>query len=129
MADDTTITDDSTLTVPDEVANQFPDLVELIKGSSSMDDEERQYWVDVLPIMSEDQIKNLRDILDNEKTQIEEANNAYAQSMSQNVKKTSLTFDEAIYKEKKQARIEAEHLYEQEERMKEEATLKELENL
>jgi len=129
MPDDTTTTDKFILQIPEEVRQQFPDLVELIKGSSSMDDEERQYWVDVLPIMSEDQIKNLRDILINEKTQIQEVNQAYAKGMGQAVQKAAITFDEITYKEKKQARLQAEHMHEQEERMREEAVLKELENL
>ena len=129
MPDDTTITDEFTLQIPNEVKEQFPDLVKLINGSSSMDNEERQYWVDVLPIMSEDQIKNLRDILDNENAQIEEVNQAYAKGMGQAVQKATITFDEVVYKEKKQVRLEAERLHEEEEAMQEEAVLKELENL
>ena len=129
MPDDTTITDESTLQIPDEVKQQFPDLVKLIIASSSMDDEERQYWVDVLPIMSEDQIKNLRGILDNEKQQMEEVNQAYSKGMGEMTQKATITFDEAAYKEKKEARIEAEKLHEEEERMREENVLKELENL
>ena len=49
--------------VPQEVQEQFPDLVPQILASPSMDDEERKYWFSVLPIMTEDQIKELRDIL------------------------------------------------------------------
>ena len=35
-----------------------------------MNDEERQYWVNILPIMTPEQVQNLRDILDNEKKQL-----------------------------------------------------------
>jgi hypothetical protein len=129
MPDTATTTGKTPLQIPEETAKQFPDLVGLIKGSHSMDNEERQYWVDVLPIMSEDQIKNLRDILGNEKKQIEEANQSYAKGMGQTVQKTTLIFDEAIYREKKQARINAEQLSEKEETTQEEAVLKELGNL
>lgn len=58
------------LTIPDEIAKNFPDLIVLIKGSESMNDEERQYWINILPVMTPDQIQNLRDILENEKKQL-----------------------------------------------------------
>ncbi len=49
---------------------KFGDLIALIKASESMNDEERQYWINILPIMTPEQIQNLRDILDNEKKQL-----------------------------------------------------------
>ncbi len=49
---------------------KFPDLIELIKKSESMNDEERQYWINILPIMTPEQIQNLREILDNERKQL-----------------------------------------------------------
>jgi hypothetical protein len=130
MADNTQTTTapvaTTNLVVPDEVTKQFPDLVELIKASRSMDEKERQYWVDVLPIMSEDQIKNLRDILDNEKKQTEEANKSYTQGMKEATKKVVVTFDEAAYKEKKRMRLDAEKAAETEETKSEEQLLQEL---
>ena len=129
MPDDTTITDESTLIVPEETAKQYPDLVNLIKASHSMDNEERQYWVDVLPIMSEDQIGNLESILDNEKQQINQADDAYAKGMGEVTKNVKVTFDETIYREKKNARVEAERMHEEEESLHEESILKELEGL
>ena len=125
-----TATDDkSTLNVPADIAAQFGDLIELIKNSRSMDDSERQYWVDVLPIMSEDQVQNLRGILDNEKKQLAEAEAAYNEDTEDNFLKTTRAFDEEAYKEKKRARIEAEKLQEKKEVASEEAILHEIENL
>ena len=49
---------------------KFGPLIELIKSSESMNDEERQYWVNILPIMTPDQIKNLYEILENERKQL-----------------------------------------------------------
>ncbi len=60
----------STLKVPEDIQKKYPDLITLIKGSESMNDEERQYWVNILPIMTPEQIQNLRDILENEKKQL-----------------------------------------------------------
>ena len=132
MAEDNTATavkNEEALDIPEETVKEFPELVEMIKKSHSMDTEERQYWIDVLPIMSEDQVANLRDILDNEKRQIEEANRVYDEGMRTAVKKVKREFDVESYKEKKRALLEAERLHEQEEKEREEATLQELDNL
>ena len=126
----TTTTDDqSTLKVPADIAERFGDLIPLIKNSRSMDDSERQYWVDVLPIMSEDQIQNLRDILDNEKKQLEKAQAAYDEGTEENFLQAAKKFDEQVYLEKKRARIEAEKIQEKEETKNEEAILQEIEKL
>lgn len=125
----TTNDDQSALSIPADIAEKFGDLVKLIKASRSMDDNERQYWIDVLPIMSEDQVQNLRDILDNEKKQLAEAASAYSEGMEKAVKNVAVEFDEESYREKKRARLEAEKLHEQEEREHEAAALKELEEL
>lgn len=58
------------LTVPPEVEKKYPDLIRLIRSSESMNDEERQYWINILPIMTAEQVKNLNDILDNERKQL-----------------------------------------------------------
>jgi len=131
MADATVVTTDdkSTLSIPADIAEKFGELVELIKGSRSMDDGERQYWVDVLPIMSEDQIKNLRDILDNEKKQLAEAATAYSEGMQEKVRNVAVEFDEEAFKEKKRVRLEAERMAEEDEKAGEAAALKELEKL
>ncbi len=80
MADDTTSAQQpaaggagakpSTLKVSEDIQKKYPDLIVLIKGSESMNDEERQYWMNILPIMTPEQIQNLRDILENEKKQL-----------------------------------------------------------
>ena len=131
MADATVVTKDeeSALKVPVDIQEKFGELVALIKESRSMDDGERQYWVDVLPIMSDDQIQNLRDILDNEKKQLAEASAVYSKGMVKNVKNVAVKFDEETFKEKKRVRMEAEKLHEKEEQEHEAAALKELEKL
>ncbi len=58
------------LTIPEDVQKKFPELIALVKGSESMNNEERQYWINILPIMTPDQIKNLYEILDNERKQL-----------------------------------------------------------
>ena len=115
-----------TLNVSEEVQKKFPDLVELIKGSQSMNQEERQYWVDVLLIMSEDQIQNLRNILDNEKRQIEAANQSLQKGLVEDEAKIKIHFDEIKYKEKERILREAEKKSETEEKENEAALLQEI---
>ena len=58
------------LQISEELRKKYPDLVELIQRSESMNDEERQYWVNILPVMTPEQVQNLRDILENERKQL-----------------------------------------------------------
>ena len=58
------------LQISEETQKKFKDLIELIKKSESMNDEERQYWINILPIMTPEQIQNLREILENERKQL-----------------------------------------------------------
>ena len=114
------------LSIPEEVQKKFSDLVELIKGSQSMNQEERQYWVDVLLIMTPEQVQNLRSILDNEKKQIDEANRALQKGIQEDESKVKLRFDEIRYKEKKRILQEEEKKSETEETKTEEELLKTL---
>lgn len=119
----------SNVTIPDDVKQKFPQLVDWIVASHSMDDGERQYWIDVLPIMSEDQLKNLRDILGNEQKQLEEAAKTYSNSAQKEIQKAKKAFDEAAYLEKKSARLALESKQEEEEKTKESELLQEIGNL
>ena len=117
------------LNIPEETQKKFPEFVGLIKNSQSMNEEERQYWVDVLPIMTEDQLNNLKSILDNEKKQLEEVNKEYDQGVKEDARKFNLKFDEIKYKEKKRILAEEEEKDEEEDKKREDAALAELANL
>lgn len=117
------------ITIPADVQEKFPELIAMIRESNSMNTEEGQYWVDVLPIMTEDQIENLRSILVNEKTQIEAADEKYEQSISGKSLNLIPRFDEVAYKAKKKERQVLEKQHELEEEKREEDILKELENM
>ncbi len=64
--------------IPDSVRAAFPELIDLISSSESMNDDERQYWFDILPVMTAEQIENLRSILANERTKLAEIDAKYA---------------------------------------------------
>jgi len=68
--------------VPDMIREKFPDLVKLIYETESMNEEEREYWLQIMPIMSEDQTLKFREILVNEKNQLAKLDQEYEQEMS-----------------------------------------------
>ena len=49
--------------VSDEMQAQYNELVKLIIETESMDDDEKQYWFDIMPSMTDDQIDRLFNIL------------------------------------------------------------------
>jgi hypothetical protein len=66
------------LKLTEEVKTKFPAIVELILASESMDDDERNYWFGVLPIMTKSQISELKDILVTEKEKLAAIDAKYA---------------------------------------------------
>lgn len=68
--------------VPAIVREKFPDLVKLIYETESMNEEEREYWLQIMPIMSEEQIVKFREILVNERDQLAKLDKEYNQEMS-----------------------------------------------
>lgn len=72
----------ATLVIPSETQQKFGEIITLIQASESMNDEERQYWINILPIMTPEQVANLRQILDNEKTQLAAIDKKYSKEIS-----------------------------------------------
>jgi len=107
--------------IPDSVRAQFNDLIELIMGSESMNDEERQYWFDILPVMTPDQVENLRSILTNEKTQLAAIDAKYAADSKNNIDTVAIAEQR---RESRQKRDAQEQSHESEEALSEEDILK-----
>lgn len=72
---------DADITISDDTKKQFPDLVDLILHSESMNTEERKYWINMLPSMKPSQRDNLREILENERSQLAEIDSKYAKDI------------------------------------------------
>ncbi len=72
MADDASSTGSGPIpiVVPDDVRAKFGGLVDLIVASESMNDDERKYWIEILPVMTPEQLAKLQDILSREKEQL-----------------------------------------------------------
>ncbi|MFZ2256185.1 MAG: hypothetical protein WAW59_00515 [Patescibacteria group bacterium] len=72
---------DFTFTILDEIEAQYHELVELVLGSESIDNNEKQYWFDILPSMTNEQIDRLFNILMTERKQLEELNMKYQEEI------------------------------------------------
>jgi hypothetical protein len=75
------IRDGFTFTVLDEIQAQYTELVDLVLGSESIDNNEKQYWFDILPSMTHEQIDRLFNILMTERHQLEELNLKYQEEI------------------------------------------------
>lgn len=104
------------VTIPDEVKTKFPELIELIMGSESMNDEERQYWINILPVMTPEQTQNLKDILINERDQLQAIDRKYAKEIER------IGSDQLVEKIEEERRRRREERTKQESQAKEEET-------
>lgn len=74
-------TSGSSVTISDEIRAKFPDVCDLILKSESMNDEERQYWINILPVMTPEQVEDLRGILTNERAQLSAIDAKYSKEI------------------------------------------------
>ncbi len=70
-----------TFYISDEIQLQYGELIKLILNTESMDDEERQYWFDIMPSMNEEQIDRLFNILETERKKLEELETKYQEEI------------------------------------------------
>ncbi len=117
----------STLNIPDEVKAQFPELIDLITHSESMNDEERQYWINILPIMTPEQLQNLKGILDNERQQLSAIDAKYDKQLNTAAQAESLEKVEQDRKARAEQRLNAEQQAKAAEEGNTENLLKEIE--
>lgn len=77
--------------IPDSFLVQRADLIILVLRSKSMDlQEEKQSWFNLLPMMNQEQIDKLHDILTREKAKLEEIEQKY-ESKKDEIKEKYLT--------------------------------------
>lgn len=99
-----------TFFISDYVQAQFPELIKLILATESMDDEERQYWFDIMPSMNDSQIDRLFNILETERKKLEELELKYQEEIKSLNEKHLIEWQEFQSKDakKKIAQAEAE---------------------
>ncbi len=117
---------EATYIIPVIIRDKFPDLIKLIVETESMDKEEREYWLSIMPVMTEEQIVKLRNILLNEKEQLYKIDQEY---QNKGAKKDVQPLDESKLKERIEKLKEAEKSSEEAEKAKEAELLKMLETI
>lgn len=93
---------DKTFQILDELQAKYPELVKLIVHTESMDDDERQYWFDIMPSMTDSQIDRLYDILETERKKLEELEVKYQKEIKTLNEKHLIEWQEMQIKEGKQ---------------------------
>lgn len=91
----------SKFTIPDNFLESEPDLVVLVLKSRSLaKNEEKQSWFNLVPMMNQEQIEKLRDILTRERDKIAEIEAKYEQKKAEIQDKYQTKFDAVAYKNK-----------------------------
>ena len=115
------------LVIPDDIREKYADLIELILSSESMNNEERQYWINILPIMTPDQIENLQGILKNEKKQLEAIDKKYSKQIEQMGQEELVRRTETQRRSVRTKRESAEAKHDQQDDVQAEELLKQIE--
>ena len=98
--------DGFTFTILDEIQWKYPELVDLVLGSESIDNNEKQYWFDILPSMTNEQIDRLFNILMTERRQLEELNIKYQEEIK-NLNEKHLIQWQSLQSQKTKEKIQA----------------------
>lgn len=88
--------------INDEVQANFHELVKLILETESMDDDEKQYWFDIMPSMTDSQIDRLFNILDTEKKKLQALDDKYQKEIKNLNEKHLIEWQEFQMKDSKQ---------------------------
>jgi hypothetical protein len=93
---------DKTFQISDELQAKYPELINLIIATESMDDDERQYWFDIMPSMTDPQIDRLFDILETERKKLQELEVKYQKEIKSLNEKHLIEWQELQVKEGKE---------------------------
>jgi len=100
--------------ISDEVQAEYPELIKLILNTESMDNEERQYWFDIMPSMNDSQVDRLFSILETERRKLEELESKYQEEIKSLNEKHLIEWQEFQVKDSKK-KIKAEEDNDQDE--------------
>lgn len=114
--------------IDENLARENPALIDLILKTESMKDEERKYWFQLLPVMSEEQVSKLQNILQNERDQLTELDAKYATEVER-LNTNAPSWDPAKFRAKREAVAEAEKAEDAKEKDSEADILNQLNNL
>ena len=87
--------------INDEMQAQYSELIKLILETESMENDEKQYWFDIMPSMTDDQIDRLFNILDTEKKKLEALEEKYKDEIKKLNEKHLIEWQEFQLKDSK----------------------------
>ena len=114
--------------IPQVVKDSYPKLVNLILEAKSMNDEEKQYWFRILPVVQKNHVKKLFKILITEKKELEKIDMEYKQNL-QKLQNSRQDFKMDSIKKKAKSRKKIEEEDEKNEELLEAEILKEIESM
>ena len=115
--------------IPQQVKDKHGDLIKLVLETESMNDEERQYWFHILPIMTAEQVEKFRKILDNEKEQLAKLDQEYEKEIKQLNDKHLVEWKSFKTKEKREKRVAEETEHEASEKAQEDDLLNQIDSI
>ena len=92
----------ATYKISDETYSRYKELIDLIIATESMDNEERQYWFDIMPSMTDSQIDRLYNILETEKKELQKLEVRYQEEIKNLNEKHLIEWQEFQMKKAKQ---------------------------
>lgn len=128
-SDDTSGAQSSKFYIPNIVKDKYPSLVPLILQTESMDNEEREYWFQILPIMTDDQVLKFKEILISEKQQLAKLDTEYEEELKKINDKHLVEWQDFEKKQERETLQKKERIAEAEEISLEEDILKKLNDL
>ena len=99
-----------TFYISDDIQAEYSELVKLILATESMDDEERQYWFDIMPSMNDNQVDRLFNILETERRKLEELEIKYQEEIKALNEKHLIEWQDFQLKESKKKIMQEEEL-------------------
>lgn len=115
--------------IPSVVRKKYKKLIPLILQTESMDDKEREYWFQILPIMTSDQVARFTKILINEKKELAKLDAEYEESLKKINKKHLSEWKSFESKQKLEEIEKAEQKEQEKEKSLEQELLDKLQNL
>jgi len=84
--------------IPEEFLVDMPEVIEMVLKSKSIDtDEEKQSWFDLMPVMNDEQLDKLKEILLREQKKLQEIESRYEEKKLEIKKKYLLKWQKMGY--------------------------------
>ena len=113
--------------IPEDMLESNADLVVLVLQSKSISDQkEKQSWFDLYPLMNQDQIDKLRDILTREKQKLAEIEAKYQAKQEEIKRKYEQTYASGAYQQQQDKIRDSEMASRQQEEMEADALLNQI---